>query len=259
MTAISTLRPGLLVSLKTSCTGNVNYNKEIIEGDHVTDAGMRKATWQTERIIADPEEFERAKRTQSKALTMIRTICTRSSFGLLCPEIDREKLDRAVASARQMAEEFNSSAAITRVHVYVIVGRIAADDVEAVKAINSEISGLMRDMQEGLRNLDVKAVREAANAARNVAQMLSPDAASRVRTAIDLVRASARQIVSAGEEASIEIDRSAIARIEEARTAFIDLDDAREVAAPAVRGRGIDFAPAASAVKTAPKSRAVEY
>ena len=150
-------------------------------------------------------------------------------------------MDRAISEARKLAEEFNETATLTRVSIYVIIGRIAADDVEAMKAINSEVSDLMRRMEDGVRNVDAEAIRNAANAARNIAQMLTPDAASRVRVAIELARAAAKKIVSAGEQAAVEVDRGTIARIEEARTAFLDLDDAKEIAAPVVSGRAIDL------------------
>lgn len=240
---VSTLRPGLLVSLKTSVSGNVAYDKRVIESDHMTDDGKRRAKWETERLIEDPEEHERASQTRQKCLGAIRTICARSAFGLLCAEIDRPKLDKAIADARRMADEFNEGARLTSVKVYVIIGRIAADDVEAVKAINSEISELLAEMKSGLENLDVKAVRDAAQKAKNVSQMLSYDAQSRVAGAIELARKSARDIKAAGENVAIEIDRATIARLTEARTAFIDLDEAAPVARPVVRARNVDFAP----------------
>jgi hypothetical protein len=240
---ISTLRPGLLVSFKTSVTGNVDYTKEEIERDHTTEEGKRRAKWQTERIITDPEEFERATQARSKCLSLVRTVCARSAFGLLCAEIDRDKLDAAIADARRIADEFNATASLTSVKVYIIIGRVAADDVEAVKAINSEISELMQDMRDGLEKLDVKAVREAAAKAKNVGQMLTGEAQARVATAIELARKSARDIVSAGENAAIEIDRATIARIAEARTAFLDLDEQREIGAPVAAARAVDLEP----------------
>ncbi len=41
----STLRPGLLVSLKTSVTGNVVYRRKDIEPDHRTKDGVQRARW----------------------------------------------------------------------------------------------------------------------------------------------------------------------------------------------------------------------
>lgn len=62
----STLRPGLLVSLKTSCTGNVSYTRADIEAGHMTEEGKKRAKWETERTIEDPIEHEAAIKVQSK-------------------------------------------------------------------------------------------------------------------------------------------------------------------------------------------------
>lgn len=255
----TTLRPGLLVSLKTSVSGNVAYDKQVIESDHLTEDGKRLAKWETQRVISDPEEHEAALKARSRALTMIRGICSRSAFGLLCPEIDAEKLERAVARAREITEEFNASAKLTRISVYVITGRIAPDDVEAVKAINSEVRELLSDMEGGLRRLDVDAVREAANKARNIGAMLSPDAQARINTAIQVARDAARRMVRAGEQAANELDRATLARIEEARTAFLDLDEQGEVLAPEVEGRALDLLPTAPIGKPRVNAAQVEF
>jgi hypothetical protein len=254
----TTLRPGLLVSLKTSVVGNVSYSKQTIENDHLTADGKRLAKWETERTISDPEEHEAACKVRARALTMIRSVCSRSAFGLLCPEIDVEKLERAVAQARELAEEFNAFARLTRVSIYVITGRIAPDDVEAVKAINSEVRELLDAMEDGLKRLDVDAVRDAANRARNIGAMLSPDAAARINSAIQVARDAARRMVRAGEQAASELDRATIARIEEARTAFLDLDDAGEITAPEAEGRAIDLLPTAPIGKPSEAAAQVE-
>jgi hypothetical protein len=240
----STLRPGLLVALSTSVRGNVSYAKQTIEADHTTPEGERRARWETERTIVDPVEHEAAALARGKASNVIRRVCAQSAFGLLCPEAESDKLAGAIAEARRIQDAFNATAKVTRLSVNVMTGRIAPDDVEAVKAINSEIRDLMDDMQEGLANLDVKKVREAARRAKSVGQMLSPDATARVQVAIDLARASATAINKAGEQVAVEVDRSTIRRIAEQRTAFLDIDtDGKEIAAPVTTGRAIDLSP----------------
>lgn len=143
-----------------------------------------------------------------------------------------------------MAEEFNSVARLTRVSVYVMVGRIAADDVEAVRAINSEVRDLLADMEMGIRDLDVARIRKAADKAKEVGSMLSPDAMARIQIAIDVARSTARKIVKAGEQAAEEVDRSVLRRIAEQRTAFLDMDEiSTEVRAPEAEARAVDLDP----------------
>jgi len=238
----TTLRPGLLVSVKTALHGNVTYNKRMLESEHRVDDGAAKARWETERTIANPEEHERAKEARSKASYVVRSLCAKSAFGLLCPESKSEELAAAVEQARKIADEFNKSAELTQVSVYVITGRIAADDVEAVRAINSEVRELLEEMRNGVAQLDVDSIRDAANRARQLGSMLSPEAEARVRIAIDTAREAARKIVKAGEQAAQEIDTSAIRKISEMRTTFLDLEEREtRTQAPAATGRAVDL------------------
>jgi len=257
MSATKTLRPGLLVSLKSSVEGNINY----IPGERETriDANGQEITEiETTRVIADPDEFKRAGEARSKARGMISAVCVKSDFGLLCTAADRPLLDDAIKSAHAIADAFNATAQITRVSIFAIVGQVASDDVEAVRAINSEVAGLLSKMEAGLRNLDVKAIREAANSAKQIGQMLSPDAAVRVQMAVDAARSSARKIVKAAETAAAEVDLRAIRKVTEARTAFLDLDHAKEVGVPRQEARALDLVPEAEVKIAKPKQRALE-
>lgn len=253
----STLRPGLLVSLKTSTRGNISYSKSVIESEHQTEDGKKRAKWETERTISDPAEFEAATHVRTRARNMIVAVCKNTAFGLLCPEADADKLDKVIAQARAEAEAFNAKATMTRIGVYVIAGRIAADNLEAVRAINSEVRDLLSDMETSIKNLDVDGVRKAAAKAREVGAMMTPDAAARIQIAIDASRAVANKMaaaIRAGEQAAIEIDQSAIRRITDQRTAFLDLDEAKQVEAPSISGRALDLSP--SAPVAAPKVKA---
>jgi hypothetical protein len=240
----STLRPGLLVSLKTSVTGNVSYYKRTIESEHLESDGSTRMTWETERKIADVIEHEAAQKARYEAGHAIRRVCTQSTFGLLCPEDQADKLEAAIADARKIATAFNATARVTQLGVYVMTGRVAQDDVEAIRAINSEVRDLLTEMERGLQNLDVAAVRAAASKARNIGQMLSPSASEKIKVAVDAARASARDIVKAGEAAAVEIDTVTIRKIAEQRTMFLDIDETgQEITTPVVAGRAIDLAP----------------
>lgn len=239
----STLRPGLLVSLKTTVSGNVSYVRRTIEADHTTKEGKRKASWETERVITDPKENERAKIARQTARTLIGRVCATSAFGLLCPDDKVDQLRDAIRDARKVADDFNAKAKLSRLGVYVITGRIARDDVEAVKAIKSEVRDLLDQMRQGVKDCDVKSIREAANKARNLGAMLSPQAAARVQDAIDKARSAARAIVKAGETAAQEVDQQTIKSLQRARTSFLDLDDEKKVAAPKAEARAVDLDP----------------
>lgn len=245
--ATSTLRPGLLVSLKTSVRGNVSYFKKPLDAEEIeqpSDATAPKvatARWETTRTIIDPVEHDLAKKARSKASSTIRAVCKLSAFGLLCPESDSEKLAKAVAEARRVVDEFNVAARLSHVTVYVITGRVAPDDVEALKAINSEIRDLMDEMENGIKELDVKAIRDAASKAKELGSMLTADYEAKVQIAVEAARAAANRIVKAGDD-GVEIDQSAIRKIASMRTSFLDLDDHKEVNEPATQGRQLDLA-----------------
>lgn len=260
MTSItSTLRPGLLVSLTIRITGNVSYKTKDLEHRHAEDDGTERARWETERIVQNAAELRRAEKVRSTARQMISRICARSSFGLLCPMAWEDDLQKNIAEARKLAAEFNARSRVTEVSVYAIVGRVAQDDVEAVRAINSEVRALMNEMSIGVKELDTKRVRDAANRARAVGSMLTPEAAEKVKVAIEAARGAARKIVKAGEEAAKQIDKEAIRQISAARTAFLDLDagELLPVDPPKAGGRAVDLAPEeAPAPKRAKKAPA---
>jgi hypothetical protein len=234
--SLATLRPGLLVGLSISIVGNTKYSKTVIVADHVTEAGGREAEWQTRKEVEDAEEAEKAQKTRDAARGLITKCCIKSAFGLLCPEDKESELVQAVEAARAIAETFNEDAKLSRVKIDLLVGRIAQDDVSAVKALNSEVNQLMQQMQDGLRALNVDAVRDAANRAKRLGGMLSDQAQGRVKVAIDAARDAATrlkaQMAKAGEAVAKEIDLEAIRQIDNQRSLFLDLDHAETVVAP---------------------------
>jgi hypothetical protein len=241
---ISTIRPGIFVALNTAIDGNVSYTRTEIEAEHLLDNGMSKAArWETAKLVADASEHERATIARSKARSVVTACCAKAAIGYLCPNERADDLESAVKEALRIAEEFNVSASLTRVNVYVKTFRVEQDDVEAVRQINKQVRQLIDDMASGVQRLDVDAVREAANTARQLSDMLSDDAQEKIQVAIKTSRDAARKIVKAGESAAVEIDRAAVRKIEEARAAFLDLDEAQDVAAPQAAASELDLAP----------------
>lgn len=258
---VSTVKPGLLVSLKTTIKGGVNYARIDIEAAHRNDEGAEVAEWQTRKEVPNPEEYAAAVTARGKARSLIVGACCLSSFGYLCPEEKAQDLAEALQKAQQIARDFNAQSALCKIGVYALVGRIAASDAEAQRAINAEIKELIETMQSGVADADAKRIREAANKARQLESMLSADAAISVSEAIKEARTAARAIVKriekSGETASEVIKEISLEKMKAARFAFLDLEDGEEVEQTQIAARSVeydaaDIAPDQSAISAAP-------
>ena len=221
----STIKPGLLVSLKTVLQGNVSYTKTTIEEEHEDDGGGTEEKWETLKTVENKAEHEVAVKIRGMCRSVVTAVCAKSSFGLLCPLDKQDKLEEAIAEARGIAEKFNAQSTLSKIKIFVLVGTLINDEIEAAKAINFEIRGLIDSMEEGIKKLDVDKIREAAAKAVNMRTMLSDEASSQLKTAISISRKAARQIVKSGEVAVGEIDKATLERLNEARAAFLDITE----------------------------------
>jgi hypothetical protein len=239
----TTLIPGLLVGLSTSIKGNVTYDKtETVE--RLTEGGALIAEWETEKTVIDPKEHELAVEIRAKARSIVGSVCASTAFGFLCPESERPALDKAFAEAKALCNEFNRTAKVTRIKFSAITGTIAPDDVTAIRAISSEVSTLLQDMKEGIAALDPELIRDAAKRATQLGNMLSPEAQERLGDGIKAARKLATEMKKAGEQVAIEIDATIIAKLDSARTSFLDLDGETDLQTPAdTSGRVLDLAP----------------
>lgn len=239
-----TIRPGLLVSLKTSLSGGVSYRRIDLDAS-AEDSGVQElktgedfdaalqasvARWETTRRIEDPDEHKRATVARGKASALIRAVCIRSAFGLLCPTIGEPELDAALVEAQKIVSEFNESARFSQIKIYVLKGRIADNDVEAAKAIASEVRDLLAQMRDGIAGADVEAIREAANRANKLGGMLGAEQAEQVDAAVSAARKAARALVKRvqkeGEQVEAVLAEISTSAIDKARFAFLDTDDA---------------------------------
>ena len=245
------IRPGLLVSLKTTVVGGVSYSKREIEAERADGAAL-VATWQTTRYIQDADEHAAAIVARGKARTAISRVCCSTSFGLLCPESSEPRLVEALEEARRIADEHNARATCTRLEVYAITGRVADSDERAAQAIGSEVRDLIAAMEAGVRAADPEAIREAASKARAIAGMLSDDTQKKVSAAISEVRSIARDIVrrveKSGERAADVVDGLKLEALKAARFAVLDIDamDPTDDLAPAsapIAPRSLDLMP----------------
>lgn len=243
---VSTLRPGLLVILTTSSRGNVKYDKRTTERAHILENGQtERASWETTRTINDVDELDRAQKTLTKARGLITAICAWSKFGLLCPEEKIPDFEKAAEEAQRLASDFNRTSRITRIDVSIFPCRVEPNDAKAIRAINKEVRDLMEEMQRGVKALDPKAIRDAADKARSLGTMLQSGAQLRITEAIDAARKAANaaaKAARAGNLAAQVVDAIALKRLETARTAFLDMDDQGQIETPDdMSGRAVDL------------------
>jgi len=223
-----TLRPGMLVSLKTTIAGGVSYQRTDLTSQDLID-GAHRATWETTKTVDDPAEHERAVKARGKARSLVTAVCAQSEFGLLCPTARAAELEEAIRQARIVATDFNESARTCHVDIYTITGQIASTDQEAVRAISAEMSALMAQMEQGIKAADPAAIREAAAKARSIGQMLDAPTQEKVSKAIEQAREAARTIVRRvekdGEKAADVVAELRSNDVQAARFAFLDFDD----------------------------------
>lgn len=236
----SILRPGFMVSLKTSVQGGVTYQRSELDASGVATAteGAAVARWETTKVVSDPEEHERASKVRNEARSLVSRVCVATAFGLLCPATREAELFGAVAQARALVATHNETAACTRVAVYVMTGQVADTDEENARAIGEEIRSLIQTMSAAIDRLDPDALREAASKAQRVSAMLAPEQADRVGAAVTAARKAARDITrrveKGGEIAAVVLADIQRGAIEQARIAFLDLDGPAETTGEAL-------------------------
>jgi hypothetical protein len=236
--------------------------------------------WQTERIIHDPNEHKRAVEVRGAARGYVVNACIPSAFGYLCP-LDRfDKLEAAVDRGNREVAAFNRTAEREKIKFYVLTGKIATDDTSAIRAIRSEVSDLIADLERSIASLDVDKIRSVAKRATEVGAMLTDEGAQPLEKAVDSARAqatkwskerrladekTAKQLLAnegnldpdaealkaavgkakalreAGETLGLAIDKDVIETLRQSRAAYLDLEEVEQVELIVEEGRAVEF------------------
>lgn len=158
------IRPGILVGLRTSVKGGVEYtrlDKGIVEEDD----GAVVEKWDTEKKTLDPEEHRLASAARNRARYLIKSTCAQTPFGLIAQ--DEERLEESVRAAKQHIREFNQQAQHSIVQIHVIRARFAADDAEAAESIRAALQDLLERLEGLTARGDVDGVRNLCNQEAN--------------------------------------------------------------------------------------------
>ena len=231
----TSLKPGLLVSLNTRCRGGVEYIKEDLGKD--IDGRQETAEWKTQRTIADRMEFDAARKAQSAMSAAVRRYCCKTPFGLLCPTERQDQLNEGVREAEEIRDNFNRTARFSSLRLVVMVGRIEATDEIAARRIAAEIRDLLSQMDNAVRRMDVDSIREAADAAKELEDMLEERQGQVLGEAIKAARSAAREMVREAKKNAGKLEavmlKTSTAPIQSARFAFLDTSETKSVEATA--------------------------
>lgn len=263
------LRPGYIVSLATHVRGGVVYARKDLDercGREGKDAMGAASTckllaghdgkhdysemtaeeitrWETTRTIADKKEHEQATKIRNKIRALITSVCSDSNFGLLCSVANEDELDAAYAEGCVMRDAFNETSQFTRIDFYMLKGLIPETAMSKL-SLTSELRGLIDQMIAGIKSGDVAAIRDAANQAKQLEQMLDEEAVAKMMQAVEEARAAAREIVKRekGGEKTEAIGQELAKKsksLESARKTF-DLDEGvlAQIAAQAKKYQG---------------------
>lgn len=227
---IRVLKPGLLVSLRTSLKGGIAYERAELEAPAPATETEDVARWETTRVIDDKAEYDRGSKLQGKVSGMIRNRCIETeNLGLLCPKDREDELDKAVADAQALVDEFNTSTRHSMLTVWAVKWRMAEDEEEATAALAAEVRGLLDQVDRGIRDVNVETIRAAATRAKYVGKMLDGKQAEQVTEAVLAARKAAttiaRRVEKLGEDAEVVMAELKTEPIATARFAFLDLEE----------------------------------
>lgn len=230
----SVIRPGLLVQLRTSIDGYIEYQRQDLTPDAPAPEDSEVTTWTTTKIVNAKDEYELAVKTRTQAQQAVRRCCFTTDFGLVCPPEAEGMLTEGIAAARRIVEAFNAKAQHGTISVNALCGRVASNDAEAARAITSQIAALCAQMDRGISALDPEAIRKAATRARELSSMLDDSVKGRVDEAVkqarDAARAITKRITKDGETAAVVLADIQRGLIDSARVAFLDFETAPQAA-----------------------------
>lgn len=226
------VRPGLLVSMRTSIKGGVSYRREDLV-DEIEGEGTR-TEWKTEKKVENADEYTRARRLRARVVTLIGGACVKTAFTYICPLENEALLDERIAEAQAACDAFNEEAVHSQVTFDLMRGRYMEDTKETVQAVRREIHELLEELNSALKAGEVQSIRDVAARATQMGRLLEEgtEARSALERAVKESRRVAGQLVKRikeGADAVAEVLAGAnVSLIATARHTF-DEDETGEI------------------------------
>jgi hypothetical protein len=229
-----TFTAGLSLALTVRISGGVEYKREEKRTRTVA-TGAKVEKWETEKTTANPAEWEAAVALRGDVRHTITRLCARTPLGdlLLIPPTRETDVRAALDAARARINAHNASASAHHLVMGCVLLRFVPEDEWTARSIRGEIFAVLTRMDSGIGNADAEAIREAADAAKRIGPMLTPEAAVALEQAVEQARRAAREItrrLKAGEEAEVvigEIMEHSTGRIADAMIYFAEEEEVK--------------------------------
>lgn len=195
------IRPGVLVTLRSSVQGGVYYDREEMAVDQDAggaESGGSTRVWKTTQRVPDPEEYARAKRVRGRAVSAIWNRSVKTVYGLICTDDDKPALDEAIKKAMDEVQAFNAGAKHTKVTLNVLRPRLVLG--ETSEAIAAETSEAVDALDASVESGDVQAIRKAANEAAEISRLLDGGLRERIVQKVKAAREAATAAAAAARE-----------------------------------------------------------
>ena len=221
-TETALLKPGRMVSLRSTVRGGVEYDREdlptacdcaLADGpraevrgpDHATSCPMGEGeavkAWKTVRRIKDPVEWKRAKAVRGRAVAKVWHACVFTEFGLVLPDDRRAKFEEILTEQRQLVHEHNKTTQHTHVTLRVLRSRLERDE-ETETSLAAEVDEVVEDMEACAAASDVDGARKTALKAQKLTAIFSSDVAARVMEKVKAARDAATAAAKAARDAA---------------------------------------------------------
>jgi hypothetical protein len=202
-TTIEQLKPAMILVHRCARRGGLSYrrkNDKTIEDSKSNPEHREKITWESERIIADKEEYDAAVSLRSKCLYAVRKLGRPTAVGILISADRINEIDEELAKWKTETDEFNGKAKHCEVENFIMKFYISGDNTEVLKMMLRDLGELLNDLTVAMSKADPKSIREVIVKLKNFDELLPDVTAKVVGTAIEGARELARNISKAQRE-----------------------------------------------------------
>lgn len=219
------LKSGWLIAGDIHYKGCTSYTHD--DEDETRNGEESTRTWNGTAFCLSVIEHKQAVATRSKALAMLRRVCTFTRLGYFCLEDDKEKLEAVLAEVEEYLDDYNKDAQFTKVWSDLTPIHVGSSNVAAAKAVWHEVSDVLEELQIAVEQGDVRGIRRQCGRVKQLWDVLPEEEEDDLSRIIKRTRRVARVLVKNAEtledDAKEELLISAAKPVEMARLRFAEV------------------------------------